>query len=464
MKFQRIIIVTFVLIVSSLCGCSDKEPALTGVWDSIGYGKQMIVTDSIVTLYDTFSGGCALFGKLPKNVFDNISETLDLTADSLKIKVGLTVYEFTRTGSGIGPCYERLAKDDPLPNFDALWNTFNENYSSFDLRGIDWNQLRDRYRPMLTKQSSENELYSVLNQMISELHDGHVFIDAPDSVKNNPDVTFDNGIDALRKTVISDIDSKYLDKINHYNKGNVNWGIINGNIGYLQINNFEDLANYPINDSLSEEDFWEAYWEAAENSQDYLKDVLTGLNKLMKVIIGDFKSTKFCIIDVRFNSGGFDKAGLDVLSYFTNQRTIAYTKKARNGEGYTEKQTIYVDPNPENYLNPLYILTSYQTASASETFVLASKNLPRVRRIGSNTAGVFSDVLQKRLPNGWEYGLSNEIYESPEGISYEKVGISPDYPIDYEKGGFEFYKKLENEIMTGDIAIEKAIQLGKDQL
>lgn len=463
MKLQRIIIVTFALILGNLCGCSDQDIELTGVWDSIGYGKQLIVTDSTVTLYDTFSGGCALFGKLPKNVFDSMSEILNLTADSLKIKVGLTVYEFTRTGSDMGPCNERLAKDDPLSNFDALWNTFNENYSSFDLRGIDWNQLRDRYRPMLTKQSSETELYSVLHQMLSELHDGHVFIEAPDSIKKEPDELSDYSIVDLRKTVISSINSKYLDNINHYNKGNLNWGIINGNIGYIQINNFEDLANYHIQESLSEEEFWEAYWEAADNSQDYLKDVIAGLNQQMEVILEDLRSTEFCIIDVRFNSGGFDKAGLDVLGYFTNHRTIAYTKKARNGEGFTRKQTIYIDPKPENYSNPLFILTSYQTASASETFVLASRSLPGVQTIGSNTAGVFSDVLQKRLPNGWEYGLSNEIYESPEGISYEKAGIRPDCSIEYEKNGFEFYMKLKNEINTGDIALEKAIALGKDQ-
>ena len=90
-------------------------------------------------------------------------------------------------------------------------------------------------------------------------------------------------------------------------------------------------------------------------------------------------------------------------------------------------------------------------------------NLPEVRRIGSNTAGVFSDVLDKRLPNGWKYGLSNEIYESADSISYEVVGINPDYKIDYRKDGFSFYMQLINEISNGDIAIEKAIELGKNQ-
>ena len=451
------------MILNSLFSCHDSDQELAGVWSSAGYGKQMIITDSTITLYDTFSGGCALFAEIPRKVFSNISEILNLTHDSLRLKVGLTIYEFTRTNSEITPCNKQLIKNDPLSNFDALWNTFNENYSSFDLRNIDWDKMKERYRPMLTSQSSDYELYSVLNQMISELRDGHVFLEAPDRIKNETRIIPDNRVGNLRKEIISRINSKYLDEIHDYNKGNVIWGTIKGNIGYVQINNFEDLANYNISNSLPEKEFWEAYWKAAESSQNYTKDVLISFNNLMGTIIGDFKSTEFCIIDVRFNSGGFDQAGLDVLSYLTNKRIFAYTKKARYGKEYTRKQVIYVDPKPINYTKPVYILTSYQTASASETFILGAMNLPEVRRIGSNTAGVFSDVLDKRLPNGWKYGLSNEIYESADSISYEVVGINPDYKIDYRKDGFSFYMQLINEISNGDIAIEKAIELGKNQ-
>jgi len=463
MKYKSIIIVVGVVIISSFHSCRDSEQKLNGVWSSVGYGKQMIINDSIVTLYDTYSGGCALFSVIPQRVFGNISEILNLTHNSLKLKVGLTVYEFTRVNSNISPCNTKHIKNDPLSNFDALWNTFNENYSSFDLRHIDWNKMKERYRPMLTTQSSDYELYSVLNQMISELNDGHVFLEAPDSIKEKLYRAFDNRIGNLRKRVVSQITSKYLDEVHNYNKGNIIWGVINGNIGYIQINNFEDLANYNVSDSLSEEEFWETYWKAAENSSNYTKDVLVSLNRLMGIIIEDFKTTKFCIIDVRFNSGGFDQAGLDVLSFFTNKRILAYTKKARSGKGYARKQAVYLNPAPINYSNPVYILTSYQTASASETFVLGSLNLPKVRRIGSNTAGVFSDILDKRLPNGWKYGLSNEIYESEDSINYEVAGINPDYKIDYKKDGFSFYKQLINEIDTGDIALEKAMELGKSQ-
>lgn len=39
--------------------------------------------------------------------------------------------------------------------------------------------------------------------------------------------------------------------------------------------------------------------------------------------------------------------------------------------------------------------------------------------------GVFSDTLYRRLPNGWEFTLSNEIYRAPDGALFEGVGIPP---------------------------------------
>lgn len=463
MRFPHALILATVLILTNSCPHTGQEPELSGVWDSNGYGKQMIVADSTVTLYDTFSGGCTLFAELARKNFEERAEILHFTTDSLELKTGLTVYEFIRTDPDIPACTEQLAEDNPLSNFDALWNTFNENYSSFDLRDVEWDTLRAHYRPMLTKQSSASELYSVLNRMVSELNDGHVFIEAPDSVQNNRDTSSGIGIAALRDTVISKINGRYLDEPKHYNKGHITWGTIDGNTGYIQINNFEDLADYQISDSLSQEAFWEAYWEAAGESRDYTKDALEGLNNQMEVIMKDLQSTAFCIIDVRFNSGGFDQAGLNVLRFFTNQRTFAYTKKARDDNGFTGKQKVYIDTTPAHYENQLFILTSHQTASASETFVLASMNLPGLARIGSTTAGVFSDVLLKRLPNGWQYGLSNEVYESPGGVSYEMIGIPPDYTIDYAKDGGAFYRNVTANIDTGDRALQKAIELGKKQ-
>ena len=49
-----------------------------------------------------------------------------------------------------------------------------------------------------------------------------------------------------------------------------------------------------------------------------------------------------------------------------------------------------------------------------------------VTRIGENTQGVFCDVLDRRLPNGWIFALPNAVYRTAEGTAFDVQGIPPD--------------------------------------
>jgi C-terminal processing protease CtpA/Prc len=89
--------------------------------------------------------------------------------------------------------------------------------------------------------------------------------------------------------------------------------------------------------------------------------------------------------------------------------------------------------------------------SAAETFTQALINRePAVTRVGQNTQGVFSDVLGRRLPNGWRFGLPNERFVT-NGKSYDGPDIPPTIavpvfpPADLANGR--------------DTAIEKALQI-----
>lgn len=310
MKFKHAFSVLAAVVLLFSFSCQSRDPKLSGVWSSVGYGRQMIISDSTVALYDTFSGGCVLSTTISFDAFSEMTEVLQLSKNRLTIKVGLTNYEFTRNTAGTLPCNKQVVTNDPLSNFDALWNTFNENYSSFETRNTDWEEMREKYRPMLSKQSTDTELYMVLSQMISELHDGHVFLDAPDSVKNIAGSETGNQLADLKQKVSTHICSAYLDKVHSYNMGNLVWGTIDGNVGYIQINTFEDLANYGISADLPEDEFWKAYWEAAESSENYTNDVLRSFAGEMESVFKNLKNTDFCIIDLRFNNGGYDQAGL----------------------------------------------------------------------------------------------------------------------------------------------------------
>ncbi|WP_073000398.1 S41 family peptidase [Epilithonimonas mollis] len=80
-------------------------------------------------------------------------------------------------------------------------------------------------------------------------------------------------------------------------------------------------------------------------------------------------------------------------------------------------------------------------------------------RIGSSTEGIFSDILEKKLPNGWILNLSNEVYQDINGICYESVGISPNVKIDYSHNENVFIRKLKEKTDGGDEAIEMVFKL-----
>jgi len=48
-----------------------------------------------------------------------------------------------------------------------------------------------------------------------------------------------------------------------------------------------------------------------------------------------------------------------------------------------------------------------------------------------NTQGVFSDVLNRSLPNGWRFRLPNEVYRSGDGTAFDGVGVPPDIRVSF---------------------------------
>ena len=70
-------------------------------------------------------------------------------------------------------------------------------------------------------------------------------------------------------------------------------------------------------------------------------------------------------------------------------------------------------------------------------------------RIGLSTQGVFSDVLNRSLPNGWRFGLPNEIYFTASGRAFDAVGVPPDVRVPF----FD-----QEDLQSGrDPPLEKAI-------
>jgi C-terminal processing protease CtpA/Prc len=183
---------------------------------------------------------------------------------------------------------------------------------------------------------------------------------------------------------------------------------------------------------------------------------LLALEMAMDKIFSDAR-LKALIIDMRLSFGGSDELGLAIASRLADREYLAYTVQARSNhtkrDQWTEPEPIMIRPAARpGFRGPVVELTSSITMSAAETFSQALMGrVPRITRIGENTQGVFCDVLDRHLPNGWTFGLPNAVYRTANGTAFDVTGIPPDIDVPLFS---------EGDLAAGrDPGLAKAVQL-----
>jgi carboxyl-terminal processing protease len=178
------------------------------------------------------------------------------------------------------------------------------------------------------------------------------------------------------------------------------------------------------------------------------------LTAALDKIAHDFRDLKGIIIDIRENPGGEDGIAIAIINRFCDRKRVAFHRKTKIGPGkddFTPLKTWYLEPQGDvQYTRPIVLLTCDSVFSGGEAFALAIKELPHVTIIGDHTNGIFSYQLEKKLPNGWEYCLSYQVYLSADMVCYEGKGV----PVDIEV----FNKKAD--IVNGiDPLITRALEV-----
>ena len=281
--------------------------------------------------------------------------------------------------------------DDPESIFEYFWNSYNENYAVFDERGIDWMEMYNVYRPLITEYTKDDELYSVITNMLAPLNDGHVQLIAENRTVFYSNIYYNYRIDdSLFNLEI--LKTNYLEA-GFVSEEEYTYGTINGDITYI-------------------------YFPFIADNMEILNEVL------------DLNSTsKGLIVDLRHNSGGDFTWALSSLNRLTDQKRLVFTSRTKNGPGiqdYTQWYNWYLEPKGSYFNKPIVLLTDRYTISAGERTTMMFMQLPNVTIIGDTTNAAHSTLVTAQLANGWFYSLSTQDVKLPDGISYEGVGLAPD--------------------------------------
>lgn len=311
--------------------------------------------------------------------------------------------------------------NNPEKNFELLWNDFDKSYSLFEAKNIDWYNLYNIYRPQVTQNTSEEELWAIITNMLEHLDDSHVTLYNSDESK-----FFKSGY-SLNEQSIKEfskelITTTYLDyRTEMVTEDNLSYGKIkNKDIGYIYL--------------------------GAEGGTNPAK---------IDDIIDVLKNHKAIIFDVRQNTGGDDRYAKRIAGVFADGESIIYSVQTRNGINHNDfddkKYHSTEKSGDEQFLKPVILLTDRRTISAGEIFCLHMKSFNHITQIGDTTAGDFATLGNRSfLPNSWNFKYPVQLFLRPNGDYLDGNGGNvPDI----------FIKNSEADIISNeDKVIEKAIQ------
>lgn len=300
----------------------------------------------------------------------------------------------------------------PIKNFDQLWNQFNDRYAFFEHKNIDWNNIYRKYRPLVDEKTTNDSLFGICNEMLLELKDGHVGIvqyDANKVIRESDD----GHQNVLLKKFATTKDSE-------------------PNIYQLLQLTDSTLKKYGFTNFIISKSKRLEMCESPDYGYIVIRAMegfkINEVNSFMANAIQEFGDKKGVIVDIRTNQGGYDWNSRKILGRFADKKRIGYYKKTRKKgtKSYKKLKTKYIKPKGNRqFTKPIVLLTSDLTASAADVFALQAKELPYVTILGDYTQGIFSDIYNFKLSNGWKVRLSHQQYFSADMKNYEGIGVEP---------------------------------------
>ena len=286
--------------------------------------------------------------------------------------------------------------DTPQGNFEALWRIIDEHYCFLDYKqhttGLDWQQVHQKYQSRIDAGMNDMQLFEVLTQMLAELRDGHVNLNA----------AFDYGRywawrDAYPANFSDSLYRRYMGTDYKIASG-LSYRILNDNIGYVRYASFSDGIG-----------------------EGNLDEVMLYLMPCVGLIL-----------DIRDNGGGNLSNAEKLAARFTNERVLVGYTQHKTGPGHSDFSPLeahYLEPSEGiRWQKPVCVLTNRGVFSAANEFAMYMKTLPLVKLVGDRTGGGAGMPFSSSLPNGWSVRFSAVPTYDARKQSVEE-GIDPHYVV-----------------------------------
>lgn len=390
--------------------------------------------------------------------------------------------------------------------FDFVWGTIDRRYYDPKMNGVNWQAMRERYRPIAIAATSDEAFWDALDRMAGELRDSHTRVESPqraEARKRNESVTLglnlawvgddlvvmsvNNQTDAWWAGIrpgmtVQSIDGKpariaydallaesrnssserarHAAAIGRLNRGESGTQV---RIVVKRADGSElaatlkrsRVANPPSASS-----------RILPSGFGYIRfsNFVPQLTETIKKGFADSRAAPGLIIDLRGNGGGSLGMTRDLLSELFRDRTKLSRQLTRDmqpitiGFGLIDVIRLEYDvpARPDAFTGPVVVLINEGSGSGSEYFAATLQALGRATIVGTNSCGCLLGFLgYANVPGGAELAYSEIGFMTPDGKRIEGDGVKPDWAVKPTLADLQLYR---------DRALETAEQLLKAEV
>jgi tricorn protease len=347
--------------------------------------------------------------------------------------------------------------------FDQCWRSLDENFYDPRFHGVDWNKVRERYRPLVKHVTTEEDLHALISLMLGELNASHLGIKGADPQPEAPtpdlglvlDWTYPGpglkvkeilrrgpadrrGLNLAPGDVIVKVDHVPLtDRVNMAQ-------LLNGRVGEPVVvevtsdpskpGGLRRVELTPVDRKLVAPLRYERW--VAQNARQVTqlsKGRLgyihipsmdqVGLDRFVRSLYSDNFDKEAIVLDVRFNGGGFTH---DRILNYLGGTNHTYFLQRHGGKGAVFRAA------DRKWSKPLILLINNYSFSDAEIFPNAFRTLNLGRLVGATTGGRVIGTYPIRLIDGSTFRIPRTGVFTVTGVNMEKKGVEPDLRVDNE--------------------------------
>ncbi len=390
------------------------------------------------------------------------------------IIIGLFIGSTLRTLYTIGQL--ALPVDDPVANYDRLWEAIRDTYPYFDIKPVDWEAVREPYRERVAAAANEAEYFAVISELLGTLQDSHTSLAYPYAIVRHQFarlMVIDGqyvirsvyGTDAITAgEVVTAINGEPVETRIAALPADYRIGSTAANSEALSaaaaMALFDDETSMDVTViglDVTERTVTLTLPEAEpgsngdESTPEITGTMLESGYGLIRIpsfggsrerLVAEFdaalesvREVPGIILDVRGNGGGNSLTASEMAGRFLNESFAyarEYYRQRMPGFFWLSDSTRIVNPRAAYDARPLVILTDARVVSSAEEFVLMLVDSGRAVSIGRTTAGGTGNPIRFALAYGGEASFSSGDLRRVDGSRLESAGVAPTIQVEWE--------------------------------